>query len=75
MWHDPGVMRNGIDWNRGTRTPAATWNEGFSDLSADAGDLTLKGDYWGAAANMLLNIATAVVALLARFKAAKMFIS
>ncbi|CAM9202073.1 unnamed protein product [Ectocarpus sp. 6 AP-2014] len=48
---------------------------GFSDLSADAGDLALKGDYWGAAANMLLNIATAVVALLARFKAAKIFIS
>lgn len=75
MWHDPGVMRNGIVWNGGTRLASTTWNEGFSDLSADAGDLALKGDYWGAAANMLLNIATAVVALLARFKAAKIFIS
>eukprot|EP00903_Cladosiphon_okamuranus_P009108 g8703.t1 len=47
---------------------------GFSDLSADAGDLALRGDYGGAAANMALNIATAGVALLARLKTEKAFL-
>lgn len=54
----------------GEQTPRT----GFSDLSADAGDLALKGDYGGAAANMILNIATAGVALLARLKAEKIFL-
>lgn len=49
-------------------------SKGFSDLSADAGDLALKGDYGGAAANMILNTATAGVALLARLKAEKVFL-
>ncbi|CAM9170363.1 unnamed protein product [Pylaiella littoralis] len=48
---------------------------GFSDLSADAGNLALKRDYGGAAANIFLNIATAAVALLARLKAEKIFLS
>lgn len=48
--------------------------KGFSDLSADAGELALKGDYGGAAANVILNIATAGVALLARLKAEKVFL-
>ncbi len=47
---------------------------GFADLSADAGDLALKGDYGGAAANILLNTATAGFALLARLKAEKIFL-
>lgn len=51
-----------------------TSGKGFSDLSADAGDLALQGDYVGAAANMILNIATAGVALLARLKAEKIFL-
>ena len=42
--------------------------KGFSALSAEAGDLTLEGDYLAAAANILLNVATAGVALLARVK-------
>lgn len=45
------------------------WCEGFSDLSAGAGDLALAGDYEGAAANIFLNVATAGVALLARMQA------
>lgn len=52
----------------------ANTSKGFSDLSADAGDLALKGDFGGAAANMVLNIATAGVALLARLKAEKVFL-
>lgn len=42
--------------------------QGFSALSAEAGDLTLEGDYLAAAANIFLNVATAGVALLARVK-------
>ncbi|CAM9267873.1 unnamed protein product [Scytosiphon promiscuus] len=48
---------------------------GFADLSADAGDLALRGDYGGAAANMILNVGTAGVALLARLKAEKVMLS
>ncbi|CAM9671799.1 unnamed protein product [Ascophyllum nodosum] len=47
---------------------------GFSDLSADAGDLAVEGDYKGAAANIFLNVATAGFALLARIKFEKILL-
>ena len=53
--------------SRGGRT-------GFSDLSADAGDLAVEGDYKGAAANIFLNVATAGFALLARIKFEKILL-